>query len=268
LRPFLKWPGNKYQIAHYIKAKLPPGSRLVEPFAGSGAVFLNTVYSQYLLADNNPDLISLYLTLQQEGSRFIEFCRSFFIAANNTREQYYYYRHLFNHTADMRLKAALLVYLNRHGYNGLVRYNNKGEYNVPFGRYKKPYFPQTEMHYFWEKSRQATFVNADFVQTMKQARPGDVVYCDPPYVPLSATANFTGYSRGGFSAGQQQELARLAVELSRQGIPVLISNHATEFTMKVYQGAELTRLKVQRSISCDGSKRGKADELLALFLGL
>ncbi|WP_258360498.1 Dam family site-specific DNA-(adenine-N6)-methyltransferase [Moorella sulfitireducens (nom. illeg.)] len=265
MRPFLKWPGGKYRIVNVIKARLPRGKRLVEPFAGSGAVFLNTDYPSYWLSDSNADLINLYRTLKSEGEDFIRYCRSFFIPENNTAERYYELRETFNETKDIVLKSALLVYLNRHGYNGLVRYNNRGDYNVPFGRYKKPYFPEAEMRHFYQKSRVAEFTVADFTEVMAAARPGDVFYCDPPYVPLSATASFTTYSAGGFSLEQQAELTRLAVMLARSGIPVLISNHDTEFTGKAYQSASITRIKVPRSISCDGSGRGKAGEVLALF---
>lgn len=265
MRPFLKWPGNKYQIIRHIKLLLPEGNRLVEPFVGSGSVFLNTDYPEYLLADNNNDLIQLYITLQREGISFIEYCRSFFVPENNQETKYYSFRNLFNETRDPCLKSALLIYLNRHGYNGLVRYNNRGWYNVPFGQYKKPYFPANEMKYFWAKSQQAIFRRADFTDTMTKARQGDVVYCDPPYVPLSFTSNFTSYSSGGFTINQQQELAALAERLSGRGIPVLISNHDTEFTAEAYKNAQVTKLRVRRFISCEGANRCKVDEILALF---
>ena len=136
MRPFLKWPGSKYRIVDAIKARLPEGNRLVEPFVGSGAVFLNTDYNRYLLNDNNPDLINLYRILKKEGEPFIQFCRTFFTPENNSATKYYEFRHLFNTTDDRRLKSALLVYLNRHGFNGLIRYNLQHEFNVPFGEYK------------------------------------------------------------------------------------------------------------------------------------
>ncbi|MDK2821641.1 MAG: adenine methylase [Clostridia bacterium] len=267
MRPFLKWPGNKYRIVNYIKAKLPNGNRLIEPFVGSGSVFLNTNYNEYLLADNNEDLINLYITLQKEGENFISFCRSFFIPDNNTKEKYYYYRRLFNITKDPRLKSALLIYLNRHGYNGLVRYNKNGVYNVPFGKYKRPYFPEAEMHYFWYKSQKAIFIRGDFKDIMAKTCRGDVIYCDPPYVPLSNTSNFTNYSTGGFTLKHQHELTKLALKLSNQDIPVLISNHDTKLTRLIYKNADITRIKVQRYISCNGAKRTKVNEILAFFKG-
>jgi len=265
MRPFLKWPGNKYRIIEAIKGRLPVGKRLVEPFVGSGAVFLNTDYERYLLNDNNPDLITLYKILKKEGEPFIQYCQTFFTPENNFSDKYYELRALFNRTDDSRLKSALLIYLNRHGYNGLVRYNLQHELNVPFGDYKRPYFPYQELLFFLKKTGKAVFTCNDFLQTMAEARPGDVLYCDPPYVPLSTTSNFTTYSAGGFYLDRQKDLARMAEELSGRGIPVLISNHDTEFTNRVYQNADIQRLQVQRFISCDGKNRKKVGEILALF---
>ncbi len=265
MRTFLKWAGNKQRMVERIAALLPPGIRLIEPFVGSGALFLNTDYPAYLLADSNGDLINLYTRLQAEGLAFIDFCRGFFVAQNNTPDAFYGLRTTFNETDDSRLKSALFLYLNRHGYNGLCRYNASGGFNVPFGRYKKPYFPQTEMEAFWRKSQAARFCRADFATTMQHTRPGDVIYCDPPYVPLSATAHFTSYSAGGFGFDQQIALAAQAREAASRGVPVLISNHATPATEEAYAGARIERFQVQRYISADGDNRGTAAELLALF---
>ncbi|MCW8900215.1 MAG: Dam family site-specific DNA-(adenine-N6)-methyltransferase [Gammaproteobacteria bacterium] len=155
---------------------------------------------------------------------------------------------------------------NKHGYNGLCRYNSKGGYNVPFGRYKSPYFPEKEMLVFHKKSRNADFVLSGFEQVIQSAKKGDVIYCDPPYVPLSISANFTSYSSGGFNLEEQQQLADLANKTSAKGIPILISNHNTPFTRKAYDNAKkITKFHVQRFISCNGEKRGTAGELLALF---
>lgn len=269
VRPFLKWAGNKYRIIEKIRRRLPPGSRLVEPFAGSGAVFLNTRYDSYLLADSNADLILLYRQLQQAGEAFVDCARELFQPQNNGETAYYRFREEFNATGATARRAALFVYLNRHGYNGLCRYNSGGGFNVPFGRYRKPYFPEREMLAFAERAQQAEFVHADFRQVMVSARPGDVIYCDPPYVPLSRTASFTTYSAGGFDLEAQHELAELARDAAERGIPVLISNHNTPFTQQTYNahGAQLSRFQVQRYISCNGAQRGKARELLALFSG-
>jgi len=266
VRPFLKWAGNKYRLLERIRAQLPDGRRLVEPFVGSGAVFLNTDYPRYLLTDTNKDLIDLYLLVQSEGAAFIEDCRALFTPANNRAERYYRLRAEFNRTTDIHRRAALFVYLNRHGYNGLCRYNARGGFNVPFGRYKRPYFPESEMLAFNAKAQRAVFRHADFVKTLKATRAGDVVYCDPPYVALSPSANFTNYSAGGFDDNQQIELASAANRLADKGIPVLISNHNTEFTQHLYAKARTEHFHVQRFISCQSGRRGKAGELLALFI--
>jgi DNA adenine methylase len=267
MRPFLKWAGNKYSIITRVTDVLPrKADRLIEPFAGSGAVFLNTDYPDYLLADANPDLINLFQTIQSEGNIFIDFCEPFFETQNNHRDRFYEYRHLFNTTQDIRLKSVLFLYLNRYGYNGLCRYNSKGQFNVPFGRYKKPYFPRKEMQFFHQKSAGMQFKCADFVAVMQSAEAGDVVYCDPPYVPLSTTAYFTSYHQRQFGWDQQCALAAQAQSAASRGVTVIISNHSTLAIKKLYSHATLKTFQVRRTISCKSSSRSKpAREVLAVF---
>lgn len=265
MRPFLKWAGNKYRIMHQLKAILPEAKRLIEPFAGSAAVFLNTDYQHYLLAETNFDLINLYQHLQNEGLSFIEYCHGFFTSATNNSSLYYQFREEFNQTTDVRLKAALFLYLNRHGYNGLCRYNAHGRYNVPFGQHIKPYFPYKEMLAFYHKAQQAKFVHADFQTTLQSANSGDVVYCDPPYLPLSKTANFTQYSGKVFSLAEQQALAKQASTLAARGIAVIISNHDHHLIPELYKTAKLIRFPVQRSISRNGDARKAIMEVLAIY---
>jgi DNA adenine methylase len=265
VRPFLKWAGNKLRIIERVKQHLPKGKRLVEPFAGSAAVFLNTDYESYLLCDNNKDLINLYTLLQKRGEKFIEQAEELFSARNNHAERYYEFRDEFNECRDKSRRAALFIYLNRHGYNGLCRYNASGGFNVPFGRYKRPYFPAAEMRLFHQKAKNAEFRHQDFTTTFGEVRKGDVVYCDPPYLPLSSSANFTSYSAGGFSMAQQIALADQAKKSAKKGIPVLISNHNTEDAQEIYRTAERHDFFVQRYISCNGKGRSMAGELLALF---
>ncbi len=266
VRPFLKWAGGKSRVLDHIHSVLPKGKRLIEPFVGSGAVFLNTDYDRYILNDINPDLINLYQLLQREGEDFIAFCQPFFTPKNNQEKQYYRLRDQFNTSSDVAEKAALFIYLNRHGYNGLCRYNaSKREFNTPFGRYQHPSFPAESMRQFHQQAQNATFTCQDFKTVMKKARKGDVIYGDPPYVPLSQTASFRKYSPDNFDKADQEALAALATRLSGRGVPVLLSNHNTLFTKEIYQGAEIKTFPVQRMISCKGGKRGKAAELLALF---
>jgi len=264
-RPFLKWAGNKYRLLDRIRPLLSQGGRLIEPFAGSCALFLNTDYRLTVLNDNNADLINLYTSLQDEASDFIDYVEQFFTTRNNNETAYYRFRKQFNTTDDPYLKAALFIYMNRHGFNGLCRYNNSGGFNVPFGRYKRPYFPRQEMQLFAEKSRQARFTNESFMVAMRKARRGDVVYCDPPYVPLTSTANFTAYSAGGFSQADQLALVEQAQKLAARGVRVIISNHDTPFTQAAYRDAVCTHFKVRRTISCNGARRGHAGELLARY---
>lgn len=264
-RPFLKWAGNKYRCLDYILPKLPAGKRLIEPFSGSGALFLNTNYPEYLLAEKNPDLINLYKQIQKGKMHFIEQCAQFFSDDTNSSDVYYRNREKFNQSTDAHLRAVLFLYLNRHGYNGLCRYNKKGHWNVPFGSFEKPYFPHQELMHFQLKSQTANFIHSDFKATFNQAKHGDIIYCDPPYVPLSATASFTSYTGGYFTDKDQRELADLALTHSQQGITVIISNHDLAYTRRLYAQADIISFPVQRSISCKGDRRETVQELLAIY---
>ncbi len=267
VKPFLKWAGGKYRLLAQILPELPAGRRLVEPFAGSAAVYLNAPFERALVCDANQDLIGLYNSLQGDGEDFIALCRTFFIPQNNAKDRYYELRRQFNAAADPKLRAALLLYLNRHSYNGLIRYNLKGVFNVPFGRYKKPRFPQEEMLDFYRRTKNAetSFVAADFRQAFAMLRPGDVVYCDPPYLPLSRTANFTAYAGKTFGEEDQAALAALALKTASRGIPVVLSNHDTPAGRALYAGASLKMFQTRRFISRDAGKRGLASELLAIY---
>lgn len=265
MKPFLKWAGGKYRLIDKIQTLLPKGNRLIEPFVGSGAVFLNVNYPEYFLSDSNPDLINTFQQLQQGGINLINEIKGLFELKNNQADVFYELRNEFNATIDLKRKAALFIYLNRHGFNGLCRYNSQGGFNVPFGRYTKPYFPEQELHFFLKKSQHTIFETADFIETMNKAKLGDVVYCDPPYVPLTNTANFTNYTGDGFDLKKQEQLAKLAINLMEKGIPVIISNHDTVFTRDIYQAAKIKSFDVQRFISSNGANRNKSPELLAVF---
>ncbi len=265
-RAFLKWAGGKYGLVEDIQRHLPPARKLVEPFVGAGSVFLNTDYDQYLLADINPDLINLYNLLKVNPEEYISEAKRWFVADNNRKEAYLSIRAEFNNTNDVMYRSLAFLYMNRFGFNGLCRYNKKGGFNVPFGSYKKPYFPEAELEFFAEKAKKATFVCEGYPETFRRARKGSVVYCDPPYAPLSNTANFTSYAGNGFTLDDQAALADIAERTATErGIPVLISNHDTTLTRRLYHGADLSVVKVKRTISRNGSGRNKVDELLALF---
>jgi DNA adenine methylase len=270
-RSFLKWPGNKFNCLKHILPLLPAKGRYIEPFMGSGTVFLNTNYRHNLLAESNRDPILLFQQIQQNGLEFIAYCQSYFCRNNNQKIRYYELRQEFNicnsDTHPAR-RAALFLYLNRHGYNGLCRYNNSGAYNVPFGSYEKPYFPYEALVLFLEKSRknkQIQFINQDFLKTFQSIERGDVIYCDPPYAPLEQETNFTHYAQKDFHQHDHEMLASAAREAVEKKSTVIISNHDTPYTRKLYQGAQITSFPVARFISCNGEKRRPVQELLAIF---
>lgn len=270
VRPFLKWPGGKFRLIHYLGAKIQPKNIWVEPFVGAGAVFLNTPAKQFLLNDVNVDLINLYQLLQQEGESFILSAKKHFCQSNNNEQRYYKIRDKFNQCQDPKLRAQLFMFLNRHGYNGLCRYNLSGKYNVPFGDYRKPYFPENEMRLFLKQKSCYKFYNecySDFFKRLLRSKrlQDMVIYCDPPYAPLSKTANFTGYAANKFTWQEQAHLAELATACAKKGANVFISNHDTPKVRTLYKHATLNTLQVTRSISCNGQSRMKVGELLAHF---
>lgn len=265
-RAFLKWAGGKYSLVDAINHVLPPGDKLVEPFVGAGSVFLNTDYDHYLLNDINADLINLYQVVKRRPKTYINDARRFFSSRYNQADAFYALRREFNLSTDTYHRSLLFLYLNRHGYNGLCRYNASGQFNVPFGKYKKPYFPEAELEFFAEKAKKATFTCQPFQSSFRRARKGQVIYCDPPYLPLSPTASFTSYASGGFSLDEQAVLAKKAEQAAfKRGISVLISNHDTSLSRIYYQQAELTPLQVNRYISQKGDTRNKVAELLAYY---
>ena len=264
-RAFLKWAGGKYPLLDDIKKHLPEGECLIEPFVGAGSVFLNTDFSRYILADINSDLISLYNIVKTRTDEYVQASRELFMPETNQAEVYYQFREEFNACQDPFRRAVLFLYLNRFGYNGLCRYNLRGEFNVPFGRYKKPYFPEAELYHFAEKAQNAEFHCLSYEECMDRADINSVVYCDPPYAPLSATANFTAYHTNSFSPKEQAHLAEMAEKLVSKQIPVLISNHDTPDTREWYRAAKHFQVKVRRSISSNGGTRKKVNELLALY---
>ena len=268
MRSALKWAGGKKKIISEIASLLPRKGkkRLVEPFVGGGSVFLNLEFDEYLLADMNKDLINLFNIIKNQSSDFIKDAQKFFNEDNNQSEKYYSYRSQFNQSVDQYERSLLFLYLNRHGYNGLCRYNKSGGYNVPFGRYKHPYFPKAELQYFSKKAQKATFIQGDFETAFAQLNETDVVYCDPPYSPINPTSNFTAYAGNSFTDEDQKRLVDYAETAKKNNIPTLISNHYVDFTQDLYQDATKKKLiNVQRSISRKGKGRIKVKEILALY---
>lgn len=268
MRSALKWAGGKKRVIGEILKVLPVKGkkRLIEPFVGGGSVFLNIDFDEYLLIDMNKDLISLFNIIKNQPTNFIADAEQYFYGDNNNPDSYYELRKKFNQSQDAYERALLFLYLNRHGYNGLCRYNKSGGYNVPFGRYKHPYFPKAELAFFAQKAQRATFEQGDFEKAFSQSKIGDVIYCDPPYSPINRTASFTAYAGNTFTDDDQARLVSCAETVKKQGIPTLISNHYVDFTKELYKGASKKELfQVQRSISQKGKARVKVKEVLALY---
>ncbi|RDT60684.1 DNA adenine methylase, partial [Enterobacter roggenkampii] len=156
--------------------------------------------------------------------------------------------------------AVRFMYLNRHGFNGLCRYNRRGQFNVPFGKYKKNYFPLKEVRAFAEKAKRATFITAHYSETLALVRAGDVVYCDPPY--LTESGNFTSYTESGFSHLDQGRLARKLRRLTENGVSVVASNSDLEMVHYLYAGFEAVKVNAPRSVGAAAASQKSAAELI------
>lgn len=269
VKPFLKWAGGKSRLVSTIEPHLQ-GERLIEPFAGSCALFLGSQFPRAILADVNGDLIALYQHLQgPQGGAFIDRAETLFTAEHNTEEGYKALRARFNAlTIGDPERASIFVYLNRHAFNGLCRYNASGGFNVPYARPKAPGFPRPAMEAFIARTQGCVFACQGFDATIAEARAGDAVYADPPYVPLSATASFAGYATGGFAWEDHERLAKAAAAARDRGALVAISNHVTPEIVALYEslgGDCSVQFGVQRTVSARSESRTKAPEMLAIF---
>ncbi|EAQ4628356.1 Dam family site-specific DNA-(adenine-N6)-methyltransferase [Salmonella enterica] len=265
-RPFLKWAGGKYSLLPELERLIPAGKRLIEPFVGGGSVFLNSdKHERFLLADINADLINLYQMLTIVPDSVIAEAMKAFRHLNDA-ENYTAIREAFNAWQLNAIeRAAAFLYLNRHCFNGLMRYNLDGFFNVGWGKYKAPYFPEKELMAFRKKSSACVFMNAGFERTLRLAGDGDVVYCDPPYEPMPGTARFTSYASGGFSWDSQVALAESCVAAHQRGAKVFISNSTAPRVIELYErhGFTLHRVNARRSISSKGSTRETANDIVA-----
>ncbi|RWT39890.1 DNA methylase [Klebsiella michiganensis] len=267
-KPFLKWAGGKYTQLNDLFRYIPEGLRLIEPFVGGGSVFLNSdKHADFLLADVNPDLIHLYQMLAVVPDVVENKARWMFEKMGNP-EGYELIRKEFNaQTLDAAERAAAFLYLNRHCFNGLMRYNLAHQFNVGWGKYKAPYFPFQEMKAFADMSHNCVFMTSGYRRTIGLAGKGDVVYCDPPYEPMPGTAGFTAYAVGGFTWDDQVFLAKHCVEAHERGARVVISNSSAPRVVDLYRehGFNLEFIKARRSISCNGTTREFARDVVAIL---
>ena len=294
LRPFLKWVGGKRQLLPVLRRFYPEQfGRYFEPFVGSGAVFFDLLGRGVLegrgvtLSDDNADLIGCYLRVGDSLAQVIaELDRLAAGHAEDGRTHYMRVRNeRFNPARAAWRKsggnverypselAAMLIYLNRTGYNGLFRLNASGEFNVPPGRYDHPKIVDRPLLTIASRALDPANVvirKAPFDRVLEDAREGDFAYFDPPYAPLSATSNFRGYTGRSFSDVDQQRLQQVLIELARRKVHVLLSNSTAPDVMRLYDGNLETqaaglrawRVPARRAVNSRADRRGAVQELV------
>ncbi len=261
-RPFIKWAGGKRRLLDQYAALLPPTKkfrRYFEPFLGGGALFFHLRPKQALLADLNAELINCYKMVKEQPDDLIALLRK-----HKASEQYFYQlRDLAPATLSPLQRASRFIFLNKTCYNGLYRVNRNGQFNVPFGRYKKPIICDAEAIRSASRAlRSVQLKVCSFENTISEARRGDFCYFDPPYAPLTATANFTSYTANNFTQQDQITLAAIARQLDKQGCLIMISNSDTELTRSLYRDFEITTVRCPRSINSNAFARGAINELV------
>ncbi len=251
------------QIAAIVRARLH--GRYFEPFLGGGAVFFALAPHPATLSDSNQDLIETYIEVRDHLATVIRALRKH--VAEHSREHYYQVRRALPRTAAAR--AARVIYLNHTCFNGLWRVNSKGEFNVPIGSYKTPKILDEDRLSAASKALAGACIKAvGFQELLSDSengpREGDVVYADPPYDPLSKTANFTSYTRSEFGEDQQVALAAILTTLAKRGVTVVASNSDTSLIKREYPRDVFTRttVMVPRAINSVGARRGRVPELL------
>lgn len=273
-RPFMKWAGGKGQLLHELSQRLPGSFRRYhEPFVGGGALFFHLYNAGRLrhgavLSDFNHELVLCYQVVRDDVEALIEALSEH--ARHRLDSQYFLWVRGWDRQPDFNQRspvqrAARTIFLNRTCYNGLYRLNNKGQFNAPFGYYKNPLICDPDNLRAVSKALQGVELYAgDFGEVARRAQPGDFVYFDPPYVPVSATASFTHYTGQSFGPDDQRRLARLFDHLMESGVYVMLSNSYTPLTQELYAAHAVSTWEVlaSRKINCDGAKRGNVKELI------
>ncbi len=297
VKPFLKWAGGKTQLIEQLTEYFPPelvnGSikRYIEPFIGSGAVFLHIAQfyqiDEFFISDINPELVLAYQTIQTNVEELIaillEIQNKYLSLNDEQRKKYYYQTRLaFNYgrkqinfaiyNNDWIERTAQIIFLNRTCFNGLFRVNSQGEFNVPVGKYKKPTICDQENLRAVAQILQKTKVyQGDFTECEKFVNQESLVYFDPPYRPISKTANFTSYSRHNFDDSEQLRLKEFFELLDKKGAKLILSNSDPKneesndnFFDYAYKAYNIKRVKAARSINSNAAKRGQINELIIM----
>lgn len=266
-RPILKWAGGKRSIAASIIGKLPNSFHAyIEPFLGGGSIFFSICESlgshRAILADINEDLMCLYEAIKEKPGDLVREIHG--IQYKNSREDFYMARAEYNSLPACSIRrSALLVYLNRHCYNGLYRVNRNGMYNVPFGRYANPSMPGEDSIRAASRCLSgARLIRSDFFHVISLAGSGDLIYADPPYTPVSKSSNFTSYSKGGFGWEDQIRLKKALELADRNGAYFILSNSWVREILDLYSSYSITRVEVNRNINSVPDSRGKIPEAI------
>lgn len=259
VKPFLKWAGGKSRVAKEISSFFPEKYiRYYEPFLGGGAIYFSVSPQKGYLNDLNQYLIGTYETVRDKPNKLIhelkDISNKYHSLSNLDEKSVYYYeaRKNYNKMTSMGIsKAALFIFLNKTGYNGMYRENSKGEYNIPFGKHEKCLICDTDN--ILEVSRNLkdiVFTSGDYKNAVDTAEKGDLIYFDPPYVPVSKTANFTQYQKEGFGLDEHILLRDLAIKLHKKGCYVIISNSYCEISKELYKDKifKINTIKITRLI--------------------
>jgi DNA adenine methylase len=268
-KPIVKWAGGKSrllgELLHHVPTRV---GTYAEPFAGGAALFFALAserdrgvrhFERAILADRNEELVALYRAVKGNVDDVIAALAGF----RHDRDLFYQVRAQDTQGMSDVARAARFVFLNRTCFNGLWRVNAGGRFNVPFGKYKNPRILDEESLRAASRAlADAEIRAADFADVTSELGRGDFVYLDPPYVPVSRTASFTSYAKDGFNPADQERLARELRALKRRGVKAMLSNADTSVTRELYAGLACHVIRAPRSISCDGSTRGDAGELV------
>ncbi len=271
-QPFIKWVGGKAQLLEQMSQFFPSKiGRYYEPFIGGGAVFFYLKHRfpnmRASLRDNNAELINTYGAVRDHVEDLMKRLDRHLAKYLRDGESYYYSVRSQHSLPTQQIveRAARMIFLNKTCFNGLWRVNAKGEFNVPVGSHAKPSLYHRDNILAASAALQSVDLAVqDFKDTMKEARRGDFMYVDPPYVPLSATASFTGYTKENFGLVDQQELARLAIEASERGVKLILSNSDTPLVRTLYARFSVHTVQARRAVNSDAAKRGAINEVLVV----